>query len=71
MEGFHVEVTRRLTGMRPWMAKGKQVYPHSADVLKVAGLCTVAECISKRRANIAKIIEGRRIIEECRGAARR
>ena len=26
LEGFHVEATRRLTGMRPRMAKGKWVY---------------------------------------------
>ena len=31
----------------------------------------MAECIARRRANIAKTIEGRKILEECRGAARR
>ena len=64
MEGFHVEAAWRLTGMRLRMVKGKWVYPHSADVLKAAGLCTVAECIARRRANIAKTIEGRKILEE-------
>ena len=71
MEGFHVGVARRLTGMRPQMVKGKWVYPHSTDVLKAAGLYTVAECIARWRANIVKIIEGRKILEECRGTARR
>ena len=71
LEGFHAEATRRLTGMMPRMVKGEWVYPHSTDVLKAAGLCTVAKCIARRRANIAKTIEGRKILEECRGAARR
>ena len=59
LEGFHVEVKR------------KWVYPHFADVLKAAGLCTVAEYIAKQRSNIARTTEGRRILEECWGAARR
>ena len=67
MEGFYVEAVRRLTGMRLRMVEGGWAYPHSADVLKAAGLCTVEEYIAKRRANIAKTIEGRRILEECRG----
>ena len=71
LEGFHVEAARRLTGMRPRKVKGKWVNPHSADVPKAAWLCTVAECIARRRANIAKTIEGRKILEECRGATRR
>ena len=71
LEGFHVEAERRLTGMRPRVVKGKWVYPHSTDVLKAAGLYTVAECIARQRSNIAKTIEGRKIPEECRGAARR
>ena len=42
-------------------------------MLEAAWLCTAAaaECIAKRRANIAKAIEGCRILEERRGAARR
>ena len=48
------------------MAKRKWVYSHSADVLKAAELCTVGECIAKRRVNIAKTIECRRILEECK-----
>ena len=71
LEGFHVEVARRLTGMRPRMAKRKWVSPHSADVLKAAGICTVAKCIAKQKANIARTIEGRSIPEECRGETRR
>ena len=71
LEGFHVEAARRLTGMMPRMVKEKWAYPHSTDVLKAAGLCTVAECITKRRVNISKTIEGHRILEECRGATRR
>ena len=56
--------------MRLRKVKRKWVYPHSADVLKAVGLCTVAECIAKWRANIAKAIEGRNVLEECRGAER-
>ena len=37
-EGFHMEVTRRLTGMRPHKAKGERVYSHSVDALAVAYL---------------------------------
>ena len=70
LEGFHVKAARRLTGIRSRMVKGEWVYPHSVDMLKAAGLCTVAECIARRRTNIAKTIEGRKILEECRGAAR-
>ena len=50
--------------MRSRRVKGKWVYLHSVDVLKAAGLCTVAECVAKQRANIAKTIEGRKILEE-------
>ena len=64
LKGFHVEVAHRLTGMRPRRVKGKWVYLHSVDVLKAAGFCTVAECVAKRRANIAKTIEGRKILAE-------
>ena len=71
LEGFHVEAARHLTGMQPRRVKGEWVYLHSVDVLKAAGLCTVAKCIAKQRANTAKTIEGRRILEEYRGAARR
>ena len=46
-------------------------YPHSADVLEAAGLRTIANTIAKRRSNIAKTIEGRKILEECREAERR
>ena len=68
--GFHVGTTRHLTGMWPWMVKRKWVYPLSVDVLKAAGLYTVDECIAKQKANIAKTIEGRRVLEEYRGATR-
>ena len=50
--------------MRSRRVKGKWVYLHSVDVLKADGLCTVAECVAKQRANIAKTIEGRKILEE-------
>ena len=66
LKGFHVEVAHRLTGMRPRRVKGKWVYLHSVNVLKAAGLCTEAECTAKRRANIAKTRESRRILEECK-----
>ena len=71
LEGFHVEAARRLTGMKPKQVNGVWEYPHSADVLKAAGLTTIAETITKRRSNIAKTIEGRRVLKECREAERR
>ena len=70
LEGFHVEAARRLTGMKPRKVVGKWVYPHSADVLRATGLRPVADCIALRRRNIAETIEGRKILEECRGAQR-
>ena len=65
-----VEAVRCLAGMRLRMVKGKWVYPHSADVLKVTWLCTVIECIAKQRANIAKTIKSYRCLKSCRGAVR-
>ena len=50
---------------------GLWTYPHSADVLQPAGLRPVAHCIAKRRRNIAKTIQGRGILKECREAERR
>ena len=58
LEGFHVEAVWHLACMRLRTVKGKCVYPHSADVLKAAGLCTATECIARRRVNIAKSVEG-------------
>ena len=71
LEGFHVEAARRLTGMKPKRVNGVWEYPHSADVLEAAGLSTIADTIAKRRSNIAKTIEGRQILKECREAERR
>ena len=71
LEGFHVEAARRLTGTRPKRVNGVWEYPHSADVLEAAGLTTIADAIAKRRSSIAKTIEGRRVLKECREAERR
>ena len=72
LEGFHVEASRRMTGMRPqrWTV-GPWIYPKSADVLAAARLRPVATYIQRRRHQIAKTIEGRTLLEECRGAERR
>ena len=70
LEGFHVEAARRLTGTRPKEVKGEWVYPHTADVLRAAGLQTLEHYIDKRRHTIATTIQGRPILEECRRAER-
>ena len=56
------------TKMLPAKVAGKLVYPKSADVLKAACFETVGRYIGARHANIAAIIAGRPILEECRGA---
>ena len=72
LEGFHVEAARRMTGMRPQRRTvGAWVYPKSADVLAAARLRPVATYIRRRRHHIATTIEGRTLLEECRGAERR
>ena len=70
LEGFHCEVARRLTGMRPKQVKGVWVYPHTADVLRAAGLRTLEQYIDKRRHTIANTIRGRPILEECKRTER-
>lgn len=71
LEGFHVEAVRRLTGMRPQEVKGEWVYPHSANVLAAAHLQPIEYYIQRRLHTISQTIEGREILEECRGAERR
>ena len=56
LEGFHVEASRRLTGMRPRKIKGKWVYPHSADVLAAAHLWIIKYYIQKRRHTVYNTI---------------
>ena len=71
LEGFHVEAAHRLTGMMPKEEKGEWIYPHTADVLAAAHLQPIQYYIQKRRHTIAQTIEGRLILEECRGTERR
>ena len=71
LEDFHVEVARRLTGMRPSKRRETWVYPKSADVLRAARVRTISEYITARRQNILRTIADRPILEECRGAERR
>lgn len=71
LEDFHVEATRRITGMRPWKVKGEWQYPHSADVLAAAHLQLIEYYVQRRHHTVARTIEGREILEECRGAERR
>jgi hypothetical protein len=72
VEGFHVEVTRCMTSMRPRRrTAGPWIYPKSKDVLAVARLQPLAAYIRRRRHNIAHTIEGWTLLEECRGAKRR
>ena len=53
--------------------KGKQsvIVPPLSGRSGAAGLRTIADCIAKRQSNIAKTIEGRKILKECREAQRR
>ena len=71
LEGFHVEAARRLTGMRPRKVAGTWVYLHSADVLAVAHLQTVAHYIQVRRHTVHNTIRDRDVLKEFRGAERR
>jgi hypothetical protein len=72
LEGFHVEAARRLTGMRPQRRTvGPWIYPKSKDVLRAARLKTIEEYVGRRGSNIAKTIEGRPLLVECRGAERK
>jgi hypothetical protein len=72
LEGFHVEAARRMTGMRPQRRTvSPWIYPKSKDVLAAARLKPVATYIRRHRHNIAKTIEGRTLLEECRGTERR
>ena len=72
LEGFHVEVARRMMGMCPQQRTvGPLIYPKSADMLASARLKPVATYIHWRRHTIAKTIKGRALLEECRGAERK
>jgi hypothetical protein len=71
LEGFHVEATRRLTGMRPKRIRGAWVYPKSANILAGARLHPISYYITKRRQTVLQAIEGRPILEVCREAERR
>ena len=69
LEGFHVAAARILTGMRPKQKRdGSWVYPHSADVLRKAGLHSISDYIGQRRSHIARKIAARPVLAECRGA---
>ena len=72
IESFHVEATRRMTGMHlqrrnvwPW------IYPTSMDVFTVARLKLVTAYIRPRRHNITKTSIVRASLKEYRGAERR
>ena len=72
LEGFHVKASRQMTGMRPQQQTvGPWVYLKSAVVLAAARLRPVATYIRQLRHQIAKTIEERTLLEECRGTERR
>ena len=72
LEGFHVETARQLTGMcHQQRTVGPWIYPKSKEVLRAAQLRTSGYYIGQRRHNIAKTIEGRTLLKECRGADRK
>jgi hypothetical protein len=72
LEGFHVEVACRLTGMRPQQQPvGPWVYPKSKEVLRAACLRTIKDYVGQQRHSIAKTIEGRTLLEEYMGAERK
>ena len=71
MEGFHVEATRRITGMRPKKRGERWVYPKSVSVRRAAHVRTIVEYFADRRRNILQMIADQTILEESRGAERR
>ena len=70
LDGFQVEVARRLTGMLPKKRGDVWVYPKSADVMAAAGLRPIRESILRRRRTVLAAIEGRRLLAECREVER-
>ena len=70
LEGFHVECTRRLTGMCPRKRGDEWVYPKSPNVLCAMGLQPLRYYIQKRRSTEAKDIVTHPVLEECKGATR-
>ena len=71
MKGFHVEASRRITGMWPQKRGETWVYPKSVSVRRAARVRTIVEYIADRRRNILLTIADRPILEECRRAERR
>ena len=64
LKGFHMEIARRLTGMRPRKIKGEWVYPHLADVLVTTHLQPVAYYIQKRRHTLHNTIRDSDVLKE-------
>ena len=55
LEGFHVEATRRLTGIVPQQQTvSPWIYPKSKDVLRAARLRTIGGYVVRRQHNITK-----------------
>ena len=71
LKGFHVEATRRITGMRPQNRGTTWVYPKSAKVLRAARLRTVREYVAMRRQTAAALVVNRPVLKECRRTERR
>ena len=71
LEGFHVGVAQRITGMMPKKKSGGSwEYPDSAEVLKAACLHTVSDYIQVRRHIVMKFMSERPIFQFCREAKR-
>jgi hypothetical protein len=72
LEGFHLEAARRLTGIHSQRRTvGPWIYPKPKDVLRAVRRRTVGDFIALRRHNIAKTIELRILLEECRKKRKR
>ena len=72
LEGFHICARWQMSGMRPERrVDGSWSYPHSADVLKAAGLQTIAHYMDVHWQIVAHFIVNQPIWELCAGAVRR
>ena len=71
LEGFNLRAARRMTGMRPRKEPdGSWTYPSTEEVLKVAGLHTIAHYIEVRQNTILKFIIDQPIHTLCEDAVR-
>ena len=72
LEGFHLKVARRMTGMVPKKGvDGTWYYPSPKDALDVEGLHTIKAYINVQRQTIASFIVNQSIFNLCQRGVRR